>query len=108
MGLGDTFDFYIYDSDDGVSYFVKLSDEVATAGGFVAAPKPVTAPAYPYNSKDMRHVLGVDADGHHARCPVASPTDSLFISGGNFSIHGRNYSAQSRIGERRDVRHVGG
>lgn len=103
MGLGDTFSFYSYNSDDGTTYTVKLSAAVATAGGFSEATG--TFRPFPFGSKNLRHVWGVDNTGKRARCPVASNTNGLYVGGTSiFDLHGRTYNAEGRIGERRDLR----
>lgn len=107
MGMGDEFHLYQYLSDDGENYYVKLSDEMAEEGGFPSAAG-TTIPAYPYNSTDKRHVLGRSDDGKRGKLYLATPDDPKFVSGGTFSLHGRTYVIQGKIGERRAVSHVGG
>lgn len=109
MGLGDVFGYFHYDSDDGTTYIVKLSNEVAAAGGFSAAaggPLASSNPVWPYHESDMRHVTGRDGANHRARCPVASFTNTLYQDGGAFSIHSRSYTVTGAIGERRIATHI--
>lgn len=109
MGLGDTFGYFDYNSDDGTTYVIKLSTAVATAGGFSAAsggPIGGTNTVWPWHESDMRHVTGRDGSGHRARCPIASPSNTLFQSGGTFTIHSRGYVVTGAEGERRVANHV--
>jgi len=101
MGLGDTFAYYGYTSDDGNTYSQKMSTAVAGAGGFGAEVDPNDTPPWPYHEKHLRHVWGVDSDGHRTRLPVSSPGNALYVSGGAFNLHGRSYTVQGQIGEKR-------
>jgi len=105
MGLGDVFKIGYYHSDDGGIYSVKLSQAMCTEGGFETGDFTV---GYPYNSKDMRHVLGVDDAGHRTKCYVATASDPLFVDSTHFDLHGRTYKIQGRIGEARKLSHIGG
>lgn len=108
MGLGDTFAFYTYVSDNGNSYNVKLSAAVAAAGSFGAASlSPLSLPEWPFHEKNMRHVWGNDGAGHRARLAVSHNNNALYTGGGTFSLHGRNYGVQGAIGEKRKLNSVG-
>ena len=107
MGFGDEFHFYNYISDDGATYAVKLSDNVAGQGGFIQASGTPTN-GYPYGPKNMRHVWGEAADGLRARIPIASAGNTKFTTGGDFTLHGVSYTIQGRIGEQRKLSSLGG
>lgn len=108
MGLGDIFKFYVYGSDDTGDYIVKLSEAVGTEGGFLEAADPGIHPGWPYGPKNMRHVWGVDGDGHRTRLPCALPNSSKYTDGGDFTLGGRTYTIQGQIGERRAKNALGG
>lgn len=100
MGLNDTFHFYNYISDDTTTYSIKMSDLDAGAGGFVQTAGTPTN-IWPYKAKNLRHVLGLDAAGHRTRLPIGSNANSLYTTGGTFSLRGRTYQIEGIIGEKR-------
>lgn len=108
MGLGDIFDFYAYSSDNGSPYVVKLSALVAAAGGFGSPVGAGSGPGWPYGPRNMRHVWGVDGDGHRTRLPIKAGSNTLFTTGGTFSLSGRTYTVQGQIGEARKANNIGG
>lgn len=107
MGLGDSFGFWNYDSDDGNTYAVKLSALTAAAGGFTEADLE-GANFYPYGPKNMRHVWGVADTGKRARIPLATNSNAKFVSLGTFSLHGVDYKIEGAIGEARKLSFLGG
>lgn len=100
MSLGDTFNFYIYQSDEVKAYVVKVSQEVANEGGFIGPVNPSSGPIWPYKAKNLRHVWGSDGL-HRARLPIALQNDTKYTTGGSFTLHGRTYIIEGQIGERR-------
>jgi len=108
MGVGDTFHFYAYISDDGELYSVKMSAAVAAEGGFTQLDDPKSEPGWPYGPKNMRHVWGVSDTGKRTRLPLALNNNSKYVSGGTFSLHGTSYQIQGAIGEHRELSAMGG
>jgi len=108
MGVGDEFKFYHYESDNGNTYIVKLSTLIAEKGTFNEASSALELPAWPYNTKNMRHVTGVSDTGKRLRLPLASNADALYISGGSVSLHGTTFKIEGAIGERRPASAIGG
>jgi hypothetical protein len=106
MGLGDTFDFYAYAGDDGTTYAIKLSFNVAASGGFSTFADPTSTKVWPYHAKNLRHVLGNDGSGHRTRLPVYSNTTTLYKTGGSFNIGSRTYQVEGVIGEKRKLNSV--
>ena len=107
MGLGDKFLFYPYHSDDSNTYVEKLSENVAAAGGFGAAVDPNSGPGWLYGAKSMRHVYGLDPAGNRTRLPISEATNTLYTSGGAFTLNGRTYAVEGMIGEKRSLRDRG-
>ena len=108
MGVGDTFLFYDYVSDDTTTYTVKMTSAVATAGGFTLQSDPLSQPFYPYGTKNMRHVWGKDGSGHRTRLPCAEPDNAKFVGGGTFTIGARTYGVEGAVGEKRALNNLGG
>lgn len=106
MGRGDTFHFYGYDSDDGTGYAVKLSSNVAAAGGFNATVDPRSVKVWPYKSKNLRHVYGKSGTGTRDKLPIFSQTNTLYQSGGTFTLGGVQYAVEGAIGEKRKLNSV--
>ena len=101
MGFGDTFSFVQYTGDSGTAYAVKLSAAVAAQGGFSTALSPIGNPVWPWKAHMMRHVNGKSASGKYARIPLATNSNSDYVSGGTFSLHGIEYTILGAEGERR-------
>lgn len=108
MGLGDDFNFYGYTSDDGNDYSVKLSAEVAAAGGFGTAIAASSLPGWPYGPKNMRHVWGISVAGKRTRLPCKTGANATFVGGGTFTVHSVVYTVQGAIGEARKLNNIGG
>lgn len=106
MGFGDKFDFYGYNSDDGTTYAIKLSEDVAAQGGFTTTVNPSTEKVWAYHAKNLRYVRGVTSDGSRAKIPIQSNTSTLYVSGGTFTLHGNTYTVEGRIGEKRKLNSV--
>lgn len=102
MGVGQTFKLYQYFSDDTKVYQVKLSEDDAGSGGFGLASG--TEPIWPFHNKHMRHVWGRTSDGKRTRLPCADQSNTLFTTGGSFTLQGRPYTVYGQIGEFRDAR----
>ncbi len=97
---------YVYDSDDTNSYNVGLSSGNATAGGFSAAtPGDVEDFPRPYR---MRKVYGRASGGGRHKLPISTFNNSLFVSGGSFTIPyitgSADFICEGRIGEKRPAR----
>jgi hypothetical protein len=104
MGVGDTFALYLYSSDDGNQYAVKLSALVAGAGGFGAPLATVGSNrVWPYHEKELRHVYG-KSGSKRSRLPCVSvaAADTLQTSGwvlaGGTSFTYTGYSGEKRKG----------
>jgi len=112
MGFGDTFGYFLYTSDNGNDYVIKLSQADATAGGFGAEVNPLNFSAWPFNQRDLRHVTGYDVNfrARKGRLVIASNTDTLFTNGGTWTNSNTNitYQTQGAEGERRPASHIGG
>jgi len=106
MGLGQAFKYYAYHSDGGFDGLVRLSTDDAAAGGFGSPVKPGTLPPWGYGRARMRHVEGVDAGGRKTTLPLASNSDSLYVSGGSFTLQGRTYDVVGQIGETRSPKYL--
>lgn len=95
---------YVYPSDDGNDYLIKLSSKYATVSGLTAAGGGNTAiPRYPYSHKFLRHMYWTVIDGNkqHTRripckkyTPAAAPPSTGSFDGETTWKHG------SLIGER--------
>lgn len=103
MSTGDHFGYYIYNSDDGSPYVVKLSAIVAAQGNFAATTNPLgsTSAVWAYGAHNMRHVTGVGAGGKRARLPIAQPGGSLYVGGGTFTTGAGTFQVLGAEGERR-------
>lgn len=107
MGRGDTFNFYTYHSDNGSDYAIKLSNAVAAQGGFVPITGSVSgAQVWSFGAKNMRHVLGKSSGGLRTKLPIAQPSNTLFISGGNFTLGSTAYGIEGIIGEKRKLNNI--
>jgi len=106
MGIGDSFNFVAYRSDDGTDYAVKMSLKVAAEGGFSGPFPPVSNKVWPYKSKNMRHVYGRDVDGNTTRLPCQAPDNGKFVSGGTFTLGTRTYTIEGAIGEKRKLNSI--
>jgi len=106
MGTGDTFHFYNYASDDTTIYIVKLSDAVATEGGFGAQVSPSSGKVWPFGAKNLRHVYGVSSTGKRAKLPCGDAGNANYIGGGSFSLHGVSFNTEGQIGEKRKYNSV--
>jgi hypothetical protein len=100
MGRGDTFSFCQYTADNGNAYAIKLSFAVRVQGGFNIDADPNSVAVWPYGKRGLRHVYGKSSTGQRAVLPIATPSDSLYLSGGTFSLGGVNYTVQGREGQR--------
>lgn len=111
MGANDTFVYGVYNSDDNNQYMVKLTAADAQAGGFQVSSDPKAYPAYPYNTKDIRHVTSYEPNtGRFGRLKIARADLALFVSGGTYNNTntGRTYVVMGAFGERRPLSHLGG
>jgi hypothetical protein len=99
MGRGDSFSYFGYVSDDTTIYGVKMSVLVASAGGFTGVSGPV-AKFWPFHSRNMRHVWGKNGAAR-ARLPLATASNTLYVSGGSFTLGGTTYVVEGAIGEKR-------
>ena len=106
MGVGDTFKFYGYSSDNGNTYSLKLSTLVATQGGFGSVVDPAAIPPFPFGAKNVRHVWGRSGTGKRTRLPIATNSFSLFTGGGSFTLAGGSYEVEGCIGEARKLNSV--
>lgn len=104
MGLGQTFAFYNYLSDDGKTYQVKLSADDAAAGVF-GSPVSVSA-AWPYGRRNMRHIWGKSNAGKRTSLPCASPLQSNWVLPATFNLQGVTYAPEGAIGEKRSLRFI--
>lgn len=109
MGFGDDFAYYNYISDNGETYIVKLSSITGGQGGFIqTAGSPLDGVGYPFGPRNMRHVWGVSLTGKRARLPIADASNTKFVDGGTFTLHGESYTIQGAIGEKRKLSFLGG
>ena len=112
MGANDTFVYGLYNSDNGNQYVIKLTAADATAGGFTLTQTPLSFAAWPFNTKDLRHITGEDASNanRHARIIVNAANNNLYVNGGTWSNSntGRSYNVLGAFGERRPASHLGG
>jgi len=108
MGMGDDFGWYNYDSDDGNTYLVRLSADIAGAGFFAPGTSPLSGGGspWPWHYSDMRHVTGYAATGERGRCPLGTTSDPRFATGGSWTAHGRTYTIIGALGERRPANHL--
>ena len=95
--------WFTYVSDNGNPYTIKLSNAVATAGGFSGTSPPLggTQAVWPWHARDMRHVTGVSGTGKRARLPVALNVNALYQSGGSFTIAAGTFTVTGAEGENR-------
>lgn len=107
MSTGDTFSYWNYSSDNGHDYVIRLSGRIASAGGFgpsTGSPLDPGSTFWPFHPRDMRHVTGRASDGSHARLPIGTSGNSLYVSGGTFTLNGKGYVVTGAEGERRVAR----
>lgn len=112
MGKGDIFHFYLYTSDDGTAYGVKLSEAVAAAGGFSGPISPKGVKIWPFGHRNLRKVTGVDATtGARNQLPIHDPSNTLYVNGGGYTITSGGsstaYAVESSIGEAQKANHIG-
>lgn len=106
MGANDTIGWYLYYSDDGTSYNVRMSAMVAGAGGFNPSTKGA-APPWPYHRSDMRHVSGKWAAGKSGALPISQVTNGKFTTAaGSWTTYGHTYTITGAEGERRPATHL--
>ncbi len=104
MSVGDTFDFYSYQSSDGSAYAVKLSAVVAAAGGFTSIVNPRTVGPFPYGARNLRHIYGLNSTtGSRVRIPIHDEGNSLYQNGGTFSFRGHSYEVEGAFGEKQSL-----
>jgi hypothetical protein len=103
MGVGDNFHFWLYSSDDGTNYAIKLSDVVAAQGTFTGPVDPRAHPGYPYGVKNLRHVYGKSVTGTKTKLPCATASMSLFVTGGTFVTKAGSFTVEGSIGEKRKI-----
>lgn len=104
MGRGDTFAFYNYNSDSGSDYAIKLSTAVAAAGSFVQITGSVSgSKVWPFGAHNMRHVLGKSSSGLRTRLPISTNSNTLYQTGGSFTLGGVTYGIEGIIGEKRKL-----
>lgn len=106
MGAGDTFGFFAYTSDNGISYAVKLTAVVASQGGFSTTANPTVIPVWPYGAKNMRKAYGETTDGKRTHIPIDSPGNTKFTEGGTFTLAAGTYTIQGLIGEKRKLNSI--
>lgn len=107
MGQGDTFGWYIYNSDNGQSYNIKLSALEAAASG--AQPSDLNAyPAWPWHKRDLRHVDGVTGSGKRGVLYIMSAVSSLFAmrTANSWTMGAYTYQVTGAEGERRPTSHM--
>ena len=88
---------FVYVSDDGNTYAVRLNDAKAAVAGFTPTPDKGNYP----RAWRMRHVWAEQADGTRVSVPIDVSGNSLFVTGGTFTLHGASYTVQGSIGEKR-------
>jgi hypothetical protein len=96
--------FYAYTSDNTKQYQVAITIDDALAGGFSATTYG-TLPAMPRGWK-MRKVYGVSSGGFRTSTPVATPTTTLYTSGGTFvkGAASTSFTSQGIVGEKRSAK----
>lgn len=100
------YNFYQYNSDNGTSYSIKLSGDVAGIGGFLQLPNPDALPAYPFHAHDMRHIwFKSQTNGNRIRIPVSSGGSSFFMQPTQITYKSDTYQPEGAIGEKRAVSH---
>lgn len=103
MGAGDDFDFYAYASDNGYQFSLKLTALVASQGGFTSKVDPRVVAPWPFGPKNVRHVYGVTTTGKRTRLPIATNSQTLYVSGGTFTLAAGTYTVEGAIGEKRKL-----
>jgi hypothetical protein len=106
LASGDTISWYTYVSDNTISYNVKLTAQVAAAGGFAASARGALPP-WPWHYRDMRHINGVTATFDSKRLPIASVGNGKFTSAsGTWTTYGVSATVTGAEGERRPSTHL--
>lgn len=90
---------YEYQSDDGNTYQVGLSEVNGTQGDFATATVGAL-PGYP-RGWVMRHVYGVSSTGARNKLPCSNTGHTGFLSGGSFTKNGVAFTIEGKIGEKR-------
>jgi hypothetical protein len=106
MGRGDTFDYYLYSSDDTTGYAIKLSAAVAAQAGFTATADPRTTKVWGYGPKNLRHVYGKGPAAQRDKIPIATNSNTLYTTGGSFTLGGVVYAVEGAIGEKRKLNSI--
>jgi hypothetical protein len=86
---------YVYNSDDGNSYGVKMMVPLATAGGFSADVGPGYNPDLPKGYR-MRYILGKTSSGKLGKLHIASASGSSFVNPASWT--GNNSVAYTTTG----------
>lgn len=109
MGAGDTFNLYNYISDNGQTFQIKLSAQIASQGGFTSYSGSVqTANLWGFGAKNLRHVWGLASGGQRTRLPCNSAANGKYVSGGTFTTKaGLSMIIQGAIGEQRKFNNIG-
>lgn len=110
MGAGDTFHYYAYSSDDNNLYSIKLSDAIASVGGFTPAlAHPDDHPAWPFHERDLRHVTSIDpTTGKRYRLPLATVDNVIYVGTTRTYTEpatGNSVTVLGHLGERRPANH---
>jgi hypothetical protein len=103
-----TFSFYAYDSDNAVTYEVRMNTAKGTAATNTSEAYG-TSPAYPVGWKP-RHIYGsgLTSSGATSRTSlvICDPTNALWLGSSNtFTVTGAGtYAVEGRIGEKRTAK----
>lgn len=101
MGRNDTFGLYLYTSDDGTQYAVKLSAAVAAEGSYGSELASLGSyPVWPFHNKSMRHCYGKNG-AQRDKLPVATAGYVSTIQSGGFTLGGVAYAFTGYSGEKR-------
>jgi len=87
-------------------YAIKLSTVVAVQGGFSTTLSPIGSKVWPFGAHNMRHVYGKSSAGKRARCPVATNSFALYVSGGAFTLGSGTFNVEGSIGEKRKLNNI--
>jgi len=96
-----------YVTDQGGNVSIKASLNTAINNNITLTPFPTGGAVWGYAEKDLRHVLGKDISGFHAKMVVCDPAlyATLFVGVSTFTDSlGNVYTITSKIGEKSNAR----
>jgi hypothetical protein len=96
-----------YQEDDGTNVTIKATSNTATYNGQTVSKFPTSGLFWPYQKRDLRHVIGHDSAGKSATMTVTNEVTyaALLIGTDTFTNRdGTVFTISSKIGEKSNAR----